>query len=116
MKAQAQAEKFLNGNGVSKKIINRIMFAIEESGMLILENNPGEKIFAEYTLILHGKDDVQVIVRDNGKIFNFTDTDNKITSFRSFNLSLVMNVFNGKKNLLTTSLNRNVFSSSGVQK
>ena len=116
LKAQAQAEKFLNGNGVSKKIINRIMFAIEESGMLILENNPGEKIFAEYTLILHGKDDVQVIVRDNGKIFNFTDTDNKITSFRSFNLSLVMNVFNGKKNLLTTSLNRNVFSSSGVQK
>ena len=112
LKAQAQAEKFLNDNGVSKKTINRIMFAIEEAGMLILENNPGKKIRAEYTLILHEKDNVQVIVRDNGKIFNFTDTDNKVTSLRSFSLCLVMNVFNDRKNLLTTSLNRNTFFSN----
>lgn len=114
LKVQQQAEKFLTNKGVSKKTINRIMFAIEESGMLILENNPGKKVSAEYTLILHDKDNVQVIVRDNGKIFNFTDTDNKVTSFRSFSLSLVMNIFRDRKNLLTTSLNRNVFSSSGV--
>ena len=116
LKVQAQAEEFLAANKISRKIINRISLIIEESGMAILENNPGKKILAEYTLILHNKDDVQVIVRDNGKIFNFTDADNKITSFRSFIMPLVMNLFNHRKNFTATGLNRNVFSSSGVQK
>ena len=51
---------------------------------------------------------VEIIERDNGIIFDITNEDARIESLRSFVVSNIMTRQRDKKNLLTTSLNRNV--------
>ena len=104
-----KAEKFLLDNGFSKKIINKILFTIEEAGMLIYEKNRGKKILAEYTLFLE-PERVKIIISDNGKVFDITNEDTEIKSFGSYIFSLVVpKVSHQKKYLTATSLNKNIF-------
>ena len=106
-----QAEKFLLEHGIDEKNINRVIFTIEESGMLILDSNPGKKILAEYTLLIKSNDNVELIVRDDGKINDITKSDSKIDSLRNYVFSLaVPKIFKKRNHITAISINRNIFT------
>ena len=102
-----EAEKFLTAHNILHSKINDVMLIIEETGMLILEHNEGRKIQAEIT-IKAGKG-IEIIMRDDGEIFDITDTDSDIISFRSYIVANVMAAHKDRRNLTTTSFNRNDF-------
>ena len=83
------------------------MLLTEELEMLILEKNPGKKILSECTLMI--RDDIQLIFRDNGVLFDITDEDSSITSLRSYLVANLMVRQRRKNHLVTTSYNRNAF-------
>ncbi len=60
-------------------------------------------------IINKDKNLVRLIIRDNGEIFNITDADNEIKSLNSYVVSRLMNRLRIRKNITTTSLNRNIF-------
>ena len=106
-----QAEKFLLEHGIDKKNINRVLFTIEEYGMLILDSNQGKKILAEYTLLIKSNDNVELIVRDDGKINDITKSDSKIDSLRNYVFSLaVPKIFKKRNHITAISINRNIFT------
>ncbi|MBQ7067810.1 MAG: hypothetical protein IJM82_01440 [Synergistaceae bacterium] len=79
--------------------------------MLILDSNPGKKILAEYTLLIKSNDNVELIVRDDGKINDITKSDSKIDSLRNYVFSLaVPKIFRKRNNVTATSINRNIFT------
>ena len=102
-----EAEKFLAAHNVSRSKINDAMLIIEETGMLILEHNEGRKIQAEITI--KAGEGIEIIMRDDGEIFDITNTDSDIISFRSYIVANVMAAHKSRCNLTTTSFNRNVF-------
>ena len=102
-----EAEKFLTAHNISRKKINDVMLIIEEAGMLILEHNEGKQIYAEITI--KAGEGIELIMRDEGEIFDITDTESDITSFRSYIVANVMAAHKGRRNLTTTSFNRNGF-------
>lgn len=102
-----EIEKILLERQISKKLVFRIMLLTEELGMLVLEKNPGKKVMAECTLILG--EDIQLIFRDNGVLFDITDEDSAIFSMRSYLVANMMAYQKRKNHLVTTSYNRNVF-------
>ncbi len=83
------------------------MLMIEESLTLILEKNPGKKIYAECTVIIDDK--IHLIIRDSGVIFDITDADMPVKSLKSYVISGIMERQKFKKNLTTISSNRNEF-------
>ena len=100
-------EEILLKNQIHKKLISRIMLLTEELEMLVLEKNPGKKVTAECTLIID--DEIQLIFRDNGILFDITDEDSSISSMRSYLVANMMVHQKRKNHLVTTSYNRNVF-------
>lgn len=100
--------ELLAQNNVSKRTIMRSMLLIEEVFMLIKEKNSGKLLMAEMTVFLE-EDKVRIIMRDDGEIFNITDSDDAVISFRSFFVSSLMSDQGPRKNLTTMSFNRNMF-------
>lgn len=110
MNTQREIEIFLKKNSIPSEKILRIMLIVEETGILIYEKNRNKKIIAEMTVIINkDKNLVRLIIRDNGEIFNITDADNEIKSLNSYVVSRLMNRLRIRKNITTTSLNRNIF-------
>jgi len=62
----------------------------------------------ECTLLFDSKQ-VSIIIRDDGKIFNFTDEDNTIESLNAHVLNSILEKTKHKNYLITTSFNRNGF-------
>lgn len=102
-----KAENILKEKNVDKSVIYKIMLTIEEVCMLISEKNPDKKILSECTIIIG--DDIQLIIRDNGIIFDVTDADCNISSIRSYVVANMMIHQQKKMHLVTTSYNRNIF-------
>ena len=63
----------------------------------------------DYSFILTPENIIAIAMRDEGEIFDITDTDSYITSFRSYIVANVMAAHKGRRNLTTTSFNRNGF-------
>ena len=82
----------------------------EEVLMLILDKNEETKktIRAECTL-LSRPDGIMLILRDSGVIFDFTETDVHVDSFRQYIVSTLMMKQELKLYLTTTGYNRNEF-------
>ena len=110
MRIRDEAEKFMTSRNLPDNTINRIMLMIEETGLMIIERNAGGKVLAEYTIELYGEDQARLIVRDNGKIFDITSDDVKVTSLRSYFLAGLMTLEKYRQNITTISFNRNVFT------
>ena len=73
--------------------------------------NPGKKICSECTVMVNeNKHMINLITRDNGVIFDITDSDNDVLSLNSFVLASLMEHHDNKNNLTTTSFNRNSFT------
>lgn len=103
-----EIEKILLERQVNKKIVSRIMLLTEELEMLVMGKNSGRKVTAECTLIIG--EDIQLIFRDNGVLFDITDADGTISSMRSYLVANMMEYQVRRKNhLVTTSYNRNAF-------
>ena len=105
--AQAVAET-LKSAGADPSATMRASLMTEEVLMAVLDRNAGRKpVLAEVTLDLN--DGVKLTLRDDGEIFDITDTDQKISSLRTFLVASVMERQKTRKNMVTTGFNRNVF-------
>ncbi len=102
-----EVEKLLLEKQISQQTIHRIMLVIEELCMLTCEKNEGKKILAECSIMIDK--DVQIIMRDDGIIYDPTDCDGPISSLRSYMVSSLMINQPKKFNLVTTGYNRNMF-------
>jgi len=109
VKARDAIEKILMEHNASKRTILRSMLLIEELFMLIKEKNPGKKVTAELTIFL-SEDTVKYVIRDDGIIFDITEEDDPLASMRGFIVASIMHKQTVRKNLTTTSFNRNMFA------
>lgn len=82
----------------------------EEVLMLIIDKNEGAKkpVHAECTIITEPKG-VKLIIRDSGRLFDITDADIPVDSFRQYVVSSLMLNQNEKMYMITTGYNRNEF-------
>ena len=97
----------LEQHSVSSKICMTVSVITEDVLMLIQEKNRNSKkpIHAECTIMIR-PDCIKLILRDSGIIFNITDTDSSIGSFRQFFVSNLMLNQKEKFYLVTTGYNR----------
>lgn len=101
-------EAFLLGEKVSEKTIFKIMLTIEDMTMLLLEKNPGRKVIVQYTVMIE-EDAVYVYERDNGAMYDLTDTDMDIKNFRQYVFNRMLTSCDYRQYLMTIDYNRNMF-------
>ena len=85
----------------------RAALMTEEVLMAVKDRNRGRTVLGEVTLDLN--DGVRLVLRDDGEIFDITDSDQQISSLRTFLVASIMENQKGRLNLVTTGFNRNVF-------
>ena len=92
-----------------KEIANHAALFTEEIGLTIIESNKQAKkpLLIELSLFCEA-DNVLIIERDSGKLFDLTDPDNQIKGLSGFTLSGLMEAHKEKAYLVTTGYNRNV--------
>ena len=105
MKIQDEVGKTLTRENVSSKSVIRAALLIEEIYMLLIEKNTPKVLLSELTIFLG--DHVVMIFRDDGEIFDLTSESNATGSFRGFVVQNIMEHQKDKKNITTTSYNRN---------
>jgi len=93
--------------GIPELTVMRTSLMTEEVLMAVRDRNRGRKVIGE--VVLDMSDGVVLTLRDDGEIFDITDSDAKISSLRSFLVASVMERQAGRVNLVTTGFNRNVF-------
>ena len=89
-------------------ILNKLELFVEEISMVIFNKNDKHATTIEYTVDLND-DGVKLVIRDDGKIFDITDSDVNIDSFRTYIVSNIMENQESKAYLTTTGYNKNVF-------
>ena len=101
-------ENDLKKYGYTDKTIHKVMLLVEEALMLIRENNPQKNVLAECSILMGDK--LILVIKDDGIIFDMTDSDMMPSSFRSYIISsMANNISSRKKHFLALSYNRNVF-------
>ena len=75
--------------------------------MLVKDRNAGRATRAEISV--DWSDGVTLVVRDDGEIFDLTDADAKLSSFRSYLVANLMTAIPVHRNMTMTGFNRNVF-------
>lgn len=73
-----------------------------------MEKNHGKRVLSECTM-LFGADQVRVIIRDNGVLFNFIDKNNPVESLNAHVLNSILEHTEEKNYVLTAAFNRNGF-------
>ena len=104
---RGKVEEVLRNNNVSEKTILNVMLIIEDVCLLIEEKNGNSAVACECTLIID--DEITMILRDDGVIFDISDAEADISSLRQFVVAGIMEKQQQKKYLKTSGLNRNVF-------
>ena len=104
-----QVESSLASHHYPKEIVNHAALFTEEIGLTILESNKQAKkpLLIELSLFCEA-DNVLIIERDSGKLFDLTDPDNQIKGLSGFTLSGLMEAHSEKAYLVTTGYNRNM--------
>jgi Na+-driven multidrug efflux pump len=103
----AAVEAHLRKHGVDDRRASKAALLVEEALMVVRDKNAGRRIKAEVTVDLN--DGLTLVLRDDGEIFDITDTDARISSLRSYLVSNLMTAIPSRRNLTTTGFNRNVF-------
>ena len=80
---------------------------VEETLMLVNERNRDRRVRAEVLLDLRSRP--TLIIRDDGEIFDLTDADQRVESFRTYLVAELMYSQKDRRNLTTTGFNRNRF-------
>lgn len=104
-----QVASSLVSHNYPKETVNRAALFTEEIGLTIIETNKQSKkpLLIELS-IFYEADNVLIIERDSGKLFDLTDPDNHIKGLSGFTLSGLMEAHNEKAYLVTTGYNRNM--------
>ena len=107
---QKTIENILIENNVDKKSVGRVKLLIEELYMLTREKNGDKEVLSECTLFIH-PDEVQIITKDNGVLFDVSEEDVSVTSLAAFAVSAYMAKLGeeNRKHLTTISFNRSAF-------
>ena len=109
----AELQKIIRGDlkseGVGEALIERILLILEETFMVVSEKNTGKNVLADCTLMINDND-ITLITRDNGMIFDITDPDIPVHSFREYVTSRLMTGSQKNSYLTTTSFNRNSYT------
>lgn len=92
---------------LSHQLAMRAALITEEVLMTVRDRNAPRSIHAEVTFDFTS--DPRLTLRDDGEIFDITDTDAKISSLRAYIVASVMAHQTSRANLITTGFNRNVF-------
>jgi len=92
---------------VPEAVANRTALLVEEVFMAVRERNADRALSGEVTLDLN--EGVVLVMRDDGVIFDITDSDQKVSSLRTFLVASVMERHRDRINLVTSGFNRNVF-------
>ncbi|MBR1589071.1 MAG: hypothetical protein IJ658_12190 [Kiritimatiellae bacterium] len=110
----AAVSRFLAERGEPEESVYRTSLMVEEVFMVVKDRNAGRKVRGEATLDLNDGG-IELILRDDGEVFDITDSDARITSLRAYLVASVMQDMPGRMNLTTTGYNRNVFKFNGVR-
>ena len=96
--------------GFTNRLQVKVGGCIEDMLIMIQEKNEGSKnpILVECNLIIDGEE-VRMILRDSGVIFDITDEDARPGSFRQYIVANLITAIEIKTYLVTTGYNRNVF-------
>ena len=105
--SSAAVEAHLKLKGVDGRRASKAALLVEEALMVVSDRNAGKHIKAEITVDLN--EGLTLVLRDDGEIFDITDTDARISSLRSYLVSNLMTAIPSRRNLTTTGFNRNVF-------
>ena len=105
----AQVTDCLISHRYPKKTANRAGLFAEEIGLTVLDINKQSKkpILVEFSIFFEA-DQVLIIERDSGKLFDLTDPDAQINGLSGFVLSGLMDAHKEKAYLVTTGYNRNM--------
>ena len=105
----AQVTDSLISHRYPKKTANRAGLFAEEIGLTVLDINKQSKkpILVEFSIFFEA-DQVLIIERDSGKLFDLTDPDAQISGLSGFVLSGLMDAHKEKAYLVTTGYNRNM--------
>ena len=102
-----KVENILFEENIMTKTRREVMLICEDFLLLVAERNKDREISAECSLLIH--ENVEWILRYDGELMDFSDSDLRITSFRSMFVSSLMEHESDKDYLITTGYNRNVF-------
>ena len=76
-------ESFLLNNSINKNVINKIMITVEDMTNLIMQNNPNKKVILQYDVLIK-EDGIYLYERDNGNIYDLTNSDINISNFNEY--------------------------------
>lgn len=106
---QQDVESLLKDNKVDTLTINRVKLLIEELYMLIWEKNEEKPVLGEMTIYID-PDQIRIISKDNGVLFDISEEDVDVTSITSYLVSAYMEKLGENRQYLTTmSFNRSAF-------
>lgn len=102
----AAIERFLVAHKVPPKTVLKTQLIVEETTMLGVEHNGDGKAVGEASVTVESLGGVRLITRDDGVIFDVTDADQQLQSFRCYVVANLMSAQREKNYLLTVSCNR----------
>ena len=107
---QQEVGNLLNKNNVDRRTVGKVKLLIEELYMLILEKNGDKTVLSELTVFLH-PDEIKIITKDNGVLFDVSEEDVNVTSLAAFAVSAYMEKLgDNRRHLTTMSFNRSAFA------
>lgn len=106
---QKQVEALLVENSVDRRTVGKVKLLIEELYMLIREKNGDKTVLSELTVFLH-PDEIKIITKDDGVLFDISEEDVNVTSLAAFAVSAYMEKLGqNRRHLTTMSFNRSAF-------
>lgn len=107
---QKKAETLLVENNTDRRTIGKIKLLIEELYMFIREKNGNKPILSEFTIFIH-PDEIKIITKDDGVLFDISEEDVNVTSIAAFAVSAYMEKLGeNRRHLTTMSFNRSAFA------
>lgn len=98
----------LKQNDYSARMINRTELLFEELFLEVAERNGEKEVLAECTIEMG--EQIRLITKDDGVIFDQTDADRRVESFHGYVISRLTGVLTPTRvHFLALSFNRNVF-------
>ena len=109
IRLQQEVGSLLEDNKVDTLTMNRVKLLIEELYMLIWEKNNEKAILGEITIYID-PDQIRIISKDNGVLFDISEEDVDVTSITSYLVSAYMEKLGENRQYLTTmSFNRSTY-------
>lgn len=79
----------------------------EDMLLAVKERNPGEKTLDAELMVILDDDGIRLILRDSGILFDITEDDSKVSSFRDYIISRAITLSEYKSYTIATGYNRN---------